>query len=283
MVLLQRAPAARGANETAPRPLPPTLSAPPSGQAIKPWVGVVVPTHTAELAADTEARIAQVFVRTGARVAAGDALVQFDLSDSLNAVGMANAQLGQRVSDQARAQARVDAAQSHLARLRSGATWLSADELEQAAAELRMANADLQSARAAIGVSRAQLQQHKLHAQRRMLTAPFDGTVIGLDVDPGDSVTAGQVVMRILSDGREVRFASPPGELPETGERWVMVRLDGTNITVNAQVASTRPEVDPSAQLVIANVPLPKPLPEAERFLPGAPVQVYLAPPHRQD
>lgn len=289
MILLQRAPVAQSVNA----PNLPTNGAPgsritsllpatelrPAVASQKAWVGVVVPSNTAELAADADGRITQVFVNTGARVKAGDKLLQFDPSDQQNAVGVANAQLSQRVSDLSKAQARADAASKQLARLRPGAMWLSAQELDRAQAELQIANAELSAARAAVGVGQAQLRQQRLVADRRMLTAPFAGTVVDLGVDPGDSVRAGQVVMRILSDGREVRFAYPPGTMPEKGARNVVVELDGTNVSVAAQVSSTRPEVDPSAKLAIATVPLPTGLPQTDRFMPGSTVQVFLAQP----
>jgi multidrug efflux pump subunit AcrA (membrane-fusion protein) len=287
MILLQRAPVAQSVSAPEPKTggavtatsILPATELRPAVASQKAWVGVVVPSNTAELAADTDARIVQVFVTTGAHVKPGDKLLQLDPSDSQNAVGVANAQLSQRVSDQSRAQARVDAAAKQLSRLRSGAMWLSAKELDQANAELQVANAELAASRAAVNVGHAQLRQQRLVADRRMLTAPFAGTVVDLGVDPGDSVRAGQVVMRILSDGREVRFAYPPGQIPETGARNVVVELDGSNTSLVAQVTSTRPEVDPSARLVIATVPLPAGLPQSERFLPGSPVQVFLAPP----
>jgi RND family efflux transporter MFP subunit len=286
MVLLQRAPVVQsstnhalksdGAKGSSAAALPGNELRPPTSSQ-KAWVGVVVPSNTAELAADTDARIVRVFVNTGARVKPGDKLLQFDPSDSQNAVGVANAQLSQRISDQARAQARVDGAAKRLARLRAGSTWLSAQELDTANSDLQVANAELQAARAGVGASGVQLRQSKLVAERRTLTAPFGGTVVDLGVDPGDSVHAGQVVMRILSEGREVRFAYPAGQLPERGARNVVVELEGSHLSLPGQVTSTRPEIDPSARLVIATVPLPANLPQSEHFLPGSPVQVYLA------
>lgn len=291
MMLLQRAPVVQssvsqpqsdqkrgGANGPNAAALPGTELRPPTSSQ-KAWVGVVVPSNTAELAADTDARIVRVFVNTGAHVSIGDKLLQFDPTDSQNAVGVANAQLSQRISDQARAQARVDGAAKRLNRLRAGATWLSAQELDSANSELQVAQAELQAARAAVGASQVQLRQSRVVAERRTLVAPFGGTVVDLGVDPGDSVKAGQVVMRILSEGREVRFAYPAGQLPETGARNVIVELEGSHVSLPGRVTATRPEVDPSARLVIATVPLPANLPQSEHFLPGSPVQVYLAQP----
>src|SRR4051794_10861831 len=72
----------------------------------QPWIGVVVAGSTAELAAEADGRVAEVFVRGGARVAAGDKLVQLDEAETSSAVGIASAELGQRRSEVARASAR---------------------------------------------------------------------------------------------------------------------------------------------------------------------------------
>ncbi|HKP56809.1 MAG TPA: biotin/lipoyl-binding protein [Polyangiales bacterium] len=240
----------------------------------KRWIGVVVAGSTAELAANASGRVDAVFVRSGARVKRGDRLLQFDVTDSTNSVGMANAELSQRVSDVTRLQARALAASTQWSRLREGETWLSKQELDTAAAEARMAEAELQAARGAVGASRLQLRQARVRATRQTLTAPFAGLVVALDVDAGGSVTAGQIVVRISSDDRQVRFAFPPGELPAAGEQRVSVQLSGTEHVVQTSVSAVRPELDPSAQLVFATAPLPVALPEAERWIPGAAVQV---------
>jgi RND family efflux transporter MFP subunit len=228
-------------------------------------------------AANADGRVDAVFVRSGARVKRGDRLLQFDARDSANSVGMAHADLAQRMSEVTRLQARALAASTQLKRLREGETWLSKQELDNANAEARMADAELQAARGAVGASRLSLSQARLRATRQTLTAPFSGVVVSLDVDAGASVTAGQIVVRVSSEDRQVRFAFPPGELPPSGEQRILVQLAGTEHVVPSSVAAVRPELDPSAQLVFATAPLPAALPEAERWIPGAAVQVRQA------
>jgi multidrug efflux pump subunit AcrA (membrane-fusion protein) len=237
----------------------------------RPWIGVVVAGTAAELAADADGHVTAVFVQNGARVAPGDKLLQLDEAESSSMVGIASAELGQRRSEFARAQASAEAAHAQLERLRAGAAWLSKQELESAASQARLADAELRAARAGVSMGRAQVSQQRLRRERRVLTAPFAGTVATLDVDPGDSVLAGQVVLRILSDDRQVRFAFPPGELVQ---RQVAITLQGTELAVEADVTALRPEIDPSAQLVFATAALPARLPDAARWIPGAPVRV---------
>ena len=173
----------------------------------RPWVGVVVAGTTAELAADADGHVADVFVQSGARVAAGDKLLQFDAAESSSAVGIASAALGQRRSEVSRAEAKAEAAHAQLERLRAGAAWLSKQELENAAAEARLADAELRAATAGVSMGRAQVSQQRLRRDRQVLTAPFAGTVASLEVDLGDSVVAGQVVLRIVSDDRKAEVA----------------------------------------------------------------------------
>jgi RND family efflux transporter MFP subunit len=276
LVLLQRVPGTHAAKLD--RSPAAARAAASGGDESKAWIGVVVAGSTAELAANAEGRVENVFVRTGAKVRPGDRLMQFDPRDSANSVGMANAELDQRVSELSRSQARAQAASNQLKRLNAGATWLSKQELDVAVADARMAEAELQSARANVGASRIQLNQQRLRATRQTLTAPFAGTVVALDVDAGDSVTAGQIVLRILSEDRQVRFAFPAGAMPAQGPRQVSIRLSGSTTEVQSTVSSIRPELDPSAQLVFGTAPLPAALSEDSRWIPGAAVQVWLAP-----
>ena len=240
------------------------------------WTGVVVAGSTAELAASASGRIESVFVRTGQRVREGEHLLQFDRSETENSVGVANAQLSQRASELTRSEARAQAARDQLARLRAGQAWLSKQELDRAVAEVRVSDAELSAARASLGASRIQLVQQRFRARLQTLTAPFSGTVLALDVNTGDSVSAGQVVLRILSDDRQVRFAFPAGGLPDVGLQRVAIRMPGIASEVQTVVSSVRPEVDPSAQLVFASAPLPAALPESARWIPGAAVRVAL-------
>jgi HlyD family secretion protein len=270
VALLQRSPAVRVPTVAAAQ-LPASAAARLYDAAEKPWVGVVVAGTTAELAADADGHVAEVFVQNGARVEVGDKLLQLDAAESSSAVGIASAELGQRRSELSRAQAKAEAAHGQLERLRAGAAWIARQELDNAEAAARLADAELRAAGAGVNMGRAQVGQQRMRRDRRELTAPFAGTVASLDVSLGDSVVAGQIVLRIVSDDRQVRFAFPPGELVE---RKVAIKLKGTELGIAAEVTELRPEIDPSAQLVFATAALPAELPEATRWIPGAAVQV---------
>jgi RND family efflux transporter MFP subunit len=269
LLFLQRVPGTPLAHAAAAADAKPAQHMELAAPATPGWVGVVVASSTAELAAINAGRVEKVFVRTGQSVRAGEPLLQFDRGESFSSVSMANAQLRQRDSELARTRARAQAADTQLSRLRAGERWLSKQEIDNAQAEVRVAEAELQAAAASVGLSRIALDQQRMRAGRQMLTAPFAGTVVALDVDRGDSVGAGQIVMRILSEERQVRFAFKPGEVRGVGEA-VSIRLAGTDYVVRSHVSAIRPEVDPAAELVFATAQLPAAVPDAARWIPGA-------------
>jgi len=249
------------------------------------WLGVVVAGQTAELAAQQEGRVKEVRLRAGARVRKGQAILQIDGSGAVNDEALAGAELGQRRSEVARAEARVEEANARLARLDKGGSWIAAQELETARSAVRMAKAELASARAGVGMGRARVAQQKLRSKLHTLEAPFDGVLVSCDVDPGDSVAAGQVVARVITDDRQVRFALPRNQLPAF-QREQALSADALEVVLSlpggsqkAKVLSLQPEVDSAAQLIFATATPP---PQAEPLMPGTRVEVRpVADPHR--
>lgn len=239
-----------------------------------PWVGVVVAGNTAELAADQAGRVTDVWLEVGARVEADQPILQIDSSDAADALGMAGAELGQKASEAARAAARLQEAESKLRRLRAGGPWIAEHEIEQAQTEVRMAAAELRAAEAAVRMGRAKVSMHKTRAARYRVSAPFAGTLVSCDVDPGDSVSAGQVLARVSTDDRHVRFAIPPDQAPQDGELEVVIREPRSGRAVVSKLKTLKPEVDTSAQLVFATAPLSQADSEGGPWLPGMRVEV---------
>jgi RND family efflux transporter MFP subunit len=242
-------------------------------QEAAPWLGVVVAGHTAELAAENDGRVDRVWVGAGARVKKGQPILQVDLGEASHAEALAEAELGQRMSDVARAEANYEDAKAKRERLEQGGTWISERELEAAKAAERVAKADLRSARAGVGMGRARQAQSKLRARRHTIEAPFDGVLVSCDVDPGDSVAAGQVLARVITDDRQVRFAFPREQLPPSEDMEVVLTLP--NGVATAKVENIQPEVDPAAQLIFATA---KPPAGGPLLMPGTRVEVRYQP-----
>jgi multidrug efflux pump subunit AcrA (membrane-fusion protein) len=207
----------------------------------------------------------------GTRVRKGQPILQVDSRDADNAEAIAGAELGQRRSEIARALAHWEEARAQRARLEQGGSWIAAQELSAARAAERVAHADLQAARAGVTMGRARLAQQALRARRHTLEAPFDGVLVSCDVDPGDSVAARQVLARVITDERQIRFAIPRDQLPAAGLAEVLLALpDGGDLP--AAVDALAPELDPAAQLIFATAT--PPLAAGAGLMPGTRVEV---------
>ncbi|MFT3924911.1 MAG: efflux RND transporter periplasmic adaptor subunit [Myxococcales bacterium] len=238
------------------------------------WVGVISAGNTAELAAEADGKVTEVWLEAGARVKADQQILQIDSSDAAGALGMASAELGQRSSEIARASARLEEARAKLGRLKAGGKWIADHEIAQAAAEARMAEAEYRGAQAAAQMGRAKVHMQKNREARYRLRAPFDGTLVTCDVDPGDSVRAGQVLARVISDDRQVRFALPPDQAPQEGEFEVLVRDPLSDRSMITKIKTVKPEIDTSAQLVFATAVLALDQNQLKTWLPGTRVEV---------
>jgi RND family efflux transporter MFP subunit len=273
LVALLDRPAAIAAHVAA-RPAARALRAPPEGKPEDAWIGVVSAGNNAELAAEFEGRVTHVWLHAGEVVKEGDRLLEIDRSDVSTTISVAGAELGQRKSDALRAEARLDAARTRMKRLETGGNWLSAQELDGARTELRMAQADVAAANAAIAMGQARLSQQRVRAERHRIVAPFSGRLVSVEVDPGDSVAQGQLLARVISDERVIRFALPRAALTEDAPQQVLVRIKGQERALLAKVASVRPEVDAAAQLVFASAALPDEVRESPSWIPGTLVEV---------
>jgi RND family efflux transporter MFP subunit len=238
------------------------------------WVGVVGAGSNAELAAEFEGRVTHVWVKAGQQVKQGDKLLEIDPADIATTVGVAGAELGQHRSDLQRAEARLEAARLRLTRLEEGGKWLSAQEIDAARTEARVAEADLAAARSSVAMGRARLAQQKLRADKHRIEAPFSGTLVSIEVDEGDSVSPGQLLARVISNDRVIRFAMPRAALTERPLPKVLVRLKGQSGGLEANVDAVRPEVDSAAQLVFARAELPEAVRELPSWMPGSVVEV---------
>ena len=131
---------------------------------------VIVPVNDAQLSFSSVGRVTAVNVKVGDKVTAGQMLVKLDTTI-----------LEAKVKE---AEAGVLAADAQIRYLNRLAT----DPLhyESAAADLARAQALLESAKATL-------------ATQSTLTAPFDGTIVSVDINPAETVVPGQVVI-VLGD-----------------------------------------------------------------------------------
>lgn len=239
------------------------------------YLGVIIAGHTADLGAEIGGSVVRVFVREGARVKEGDALVYIDPSTANSETRMAEAELAQQMSVVARAEAEHAQASDLLARLVAAGSGIPEQTLVAARSRELSARAELAEARAGIDVGKARIHREQARMRKHLISAPFAGTVVMLGVDPGDVVRTGQVVARVISEDQAVRFAVPPGtEALTTVGAPVRVRLPSTGAEASGAVTEVLPEVDAASGLVFVRARLLLDPTAAQTFVAGSSVRV---------
>mgnify|MGYP005815037153 CR=1 FL=1 len=240
------------------------------------YLGVIAAEHTADLGAQLGGSVVKVFVREGARVKAGEPLLHIDPSGASGDARMAQAELLQQRSVVARAQAEYEEAQDLLDRLTAAGSGVSAQMLVAAKARAASARAAYQEAQAGIDVGKARIERERLRVSKHLITAPFDGVVVALRVDPGDVVSPGQTLARVIGGDTYVRFAVPPEAIVTTQrDARLAVREPLSSRSVSAVVTDVLPEVDAASGLVFVRARLSAEQRDTE-LVPGTRVEVRL-------
>jgi len=260
--------------------------------------GQVMPPARVSLGALSLARVAEVRVREGDRVRAGDLLVRLDDAEARAQLAQARAQLAQgqarleqvrgtgaRVAGEALRQAEVRAQQAE-ARLRrteqlaagGSASEQDLDEArraldlarsqEQSASAQALATAepgsDFRAAAAALAQARAQLALAEAHQAQTRVTAPADGVVLTRGCEPGDVVPAGRALAVLSADG-ETRLSVQPDErnlaLIRTGQAARAAADAFPTEPFDAVVSTIAPSVDPARGTVEVRLAVARPPP----------------------
>ena len=132
--------------------------------------GIIVPMRQARLSFQAIGKVTEVNVKVGDEVKAGDVLVALDTALS---------------------QAKVQEAEANLEAAQAQVRFLTRNKTDQA--HLDQANAEVERAQALLDSANAAL------TSQSTLLAPFDGTVVKVDIAPAEIVTPGQIVI-VLGD-----------------------------------------------------------------------------------
>ena len=183
--------------------------------------GRVKPVRSAALSFATGGIVAEVLVKEGQRVEAGQVLLRLDAARQRASLAQAEAQLkkaeahlerlkaGPRPQEVEAARAAVDVARAQLARVVAGGAPL---EVSIAEAELRRATAQLElleageraegiaAAEAEVAAARAALELARTALDETELRAPFAGVVASLAPGAGEFVAPGHPVVWLADD-----------------------------------------------------------------------------------
>ncbi|MCC6874691.1 MAG: efflux RND transporter periplasmic adaptor subunit [Sandaracinaceae bacterium] len=181
--------------------------------------GTIESQREAAVGFDLVGRISEVLVEEGARVTLGQELARLetnqaeaDLRSAQTGVAAARASLQRLAADEERARAVLVTAEREAARMRAlfeAGGSISEQQRDAASDRLRVARADLDrvlaqrsEATRGIDVASGGAEQRRVAIVRATLLAPFDGLVTRRLREPGDTVTVGSTVLRIVDTSR---------------------------------------------------------------------------------
>jgi RND family efflux transporter MFP subunit len=212
-------------------------------------VGEIQPVHEATIASKILARVAEVNVRAGQSIAADEVLVKLDDAEF-------QARVKQAESQRAAADARLQKARSDFERAQQLAATnaISKSEFETADSNLKAADAEFARARQAVEESRILLDY-------AMVRAPFGGTVVDRQVEPGDTVVPGQALMRVFDPTRMQLVAAVRESLAlklKVGQT-LPARLDALGYHCQATISEIVPQAESASRTFLVKVTGPCP------------------------
>ncbi|GLK54486.1 RND family efflux transporter MFP subunit [Methylopila capsulata] len=178
----------------------------PAGTQRRAFTGVVAARVQSNLGFRVPGKIVERLVDTGVSVKAGQPLMRIDRTD----LDLAITSRERAVASADAVQKQAEADEVRYRELRK-AGWSTQQRYEQAKAALDTANAQLEAAK-------AQAQVARNESAYSVLKADEDGVVVETLGEPGQVVSAGQVVLRIARSGsREASISLPESVRPQIG------------------------------------------------------------------
>ncbi|HMI89154.1 MAG TPA: efflux RND transporter periplasmic adaptor subunit [Polyangiaceae bacterium] len=227
--------------------------------------GEVMAERKATVRAELSARVLAVKHQRGERVKAEEPVAMLDTADLDARLRQSQATLEAQRAQVAQAEAHAEAGRrtADIAKRLAERGVQAPQSAEDAATQAREADAAARAARASVAQSVAALQVAKVARSHGALTAPFDGLLSEVFVDPGEQAQAGAPVFEIVDDARlhveatvdeadiaRVKVGQPAAlrldALPEHPIAGVVSRLDPTVRTDAKGARTLRLEVEVS-------------------------------------
>ncbi len=199
--------------------------------------------------AEVSGKIDALHVELGQKVSKGDLIAEIDPLDKQNAVKISKASL-QNIQ-----------AQKRIQEANAAAAKLTADRASQLREQNLMSEADYQAAMLAYETANAQIEviaaqitsaelsveSAELNLSRTQITAPMDGTVVGLPVEVGQTINAAQSSPTIVKladlSTMIVRAGISEADVPnvEPGQRAYFTILGAPDDPIDATLLSIEP------------------------------------------
>lgn len=239
--------------------------------------GTIESEREAALGFDMVGRVSDVLVEEGARVTLGQELARLetsqaeaDLRAARTGVAAARSSLQRLAAEEERSRTLLGAAEREAKRAQSlfEAGALPAQQRDDVNDKLRLARADLDrvlaqraEATRTIDVASSGADQRQVAVLRATLLAPFDGLVTRRLREPGDTVTVGTTILRVVDTSQVyVRASLDETVLPNLAEdQQAEVLFPRALAPLSAKVTRVAWEADRQTHEIFVDVALDKP------------------------
>jgi len=201
-------------------------------------VGTIQPVHEAAVAAKLLARVTEVNVRAGQTVGEGDILIRLDDQDL-------TARVQQAVAARSSIQAELDRSVADYRRAQQlrGTNAISQAELDQMEAAVKSGRANLERAQGAV-------DETKVILNYATIRSPLTGVVVDKRVEPGDTVTPGQVLVTLYEPQRMQMLATVRESLAlrlRVGDK-IPAMLEALGLECQATVSEIVPQAETASR-----------------------------------
>lgn len=223
------------------------------------------------LAAEEEGLVAEVLVREGDRVEAGQVVARLDDARASLELRRAEALLGSVRAVVVEREALLENARRDLERVEQSFQRGGGNEreIDQARTGLQAAQARLEAAKADVVLNEVLVDLARTRLADMVVRAPYMGRVVRRAAEAGQWLGRGDAVAEVISLGTVEAWVDVPerlvARLYEPGAR-VRVRVPATGDEVEATRFTIVPDADPRSRLFPVRIVLENP---DERFRPG--------------
>ncbi|MDZ7779339.1 MAG: efflux RND transporter periplasmic adaptor subunit [Gemmatimonadota bacterium] len=157
--------------------------------------GNVRARRTVDMSSDVSAKVAELLVREGEDVVAGQTLLRLEPDQYRAALSSAEAQLAQARSQEAQQRANLIRAERDMDRLermrQRDSLLVSPQQLDDARTNVEVAQATFESAQHGVAQAEAAVEEAADRLSKTVFTAPMTGRVTRLNVEEGETVMIG--------------------------------------------------------------------------------------------
>jgi RND family efflux transporter MFP subunit len=242
---------------------------------------VLLPRRSTEVSAPVPGTLRELPVRLGDHVEAGAVLASFDVRLSALERQIAEAALETANSEREQLRVQQRQAEQRAQRLQEleRAGVAPGSELVDAKFESELGAARVAGADSQVEEQRTRVARLRALEAQSVVRAPFAGTVAARYVDPGATLSVGEPILRLMSDGEAIlRFAIPESaRVRPAPEQRVSARVRSRpDLCIEAQIERAAPEIDPASRMLIVEARVLDASAAANRALLGASYVVQL-------